>query len=210
MRNTALLHIETDPLWADHIAATVRAWSDVRHVGNASTHTAALNLVTGHAPDFILLDTALPVTDLFFLAKTLAEAPTKPRVFLLARQLAPYLMYRCADTYINGVLLKTPQGCAHLRQAILTPGPQKYFPAEVRTALGNFRTSADAFYKFLSPREIVLLRQLATEWSEETVSATTGLSIATIRWHKYKIMAKLGLHKNIELVQWTQRNGFNG
>lgn len=208
MRQIAFLHIESDPLWAEFIAGGVRQWPEVNYLGAATTIAAATRMAEEGKPELVLLDAGLPGADSFDAALRLQAAAPAPRVLLFTHRLAPYLLYRCLDSHIDGLLLKSLQSCVQLREALSTGPARKYFPEDVRQALARFRTGPAAFHKLLSPREVDLLRFLATEQSEAAISGTTGLAESTVRWHKYQIMAKLGLHRNAELIRWAHENGF--
>ncbi len=58
----------------------------------------------------------------------------------------------------------------------------------------------------LTPREREVLQLLAEGHSMKEVAGILNLSTRTIAFHKYKMMGKLGLKRNAELIQYAVRH----
>ena len=60
----------------------------------------------------------------------------------------------------------------------------------------------------LSPREIEVIRMIAEGKSSKEIAETLFLSFRTIQNHRTKIMKKLNLKKNTDLVRYAIRKGY--
>jgi DNA-binding NarL/FixJ family response regulator len=59
----------------------------------------------------------------------------------------------------------------------------------------------------LTPREAEIAQLLAEGKTNFCVSVILGISVRTVETHRMKIMQKLHLESNVELVHWAIRNG---
>lgn len=62
----------------------------------------------------------------------------------------------------------------------------------------------------LSPRELEIFLLLASAKSVSEIAAQLGLSVKTISTHRSRILEKMGLGSNAELMQYAMRNGLVG
>jgi DNA-binding NarL/FixJ family response regulator len=60
----------------------------------------------------------------------------------------------------------------------------------------------------LSPREIQIIKMIAEGKSSKEIAETLFLSFRTIQNHRTKIMKKLNLKKNTDLVRYAIRKGY--
>jgi DNA-binding NarL/FixJ family response regulator len=120
-------------------------------------------------------------------------------------ELAAEAFRRGASAY----LLKTsaiPELITAVREAL--NGRVYISPQVTKDALSEFLRShkADRGSKTLTPRQREVLQLLAEGRSMKEAASVLNLTTRTVAFHKYRIMATLGLNTNSELVQYAIRN----
>lgn len=80
-------------------------------------------------------------------------------------------------------------------------------PEITHDALSDFlRSHRRELHKTLTPRQREVLQLLAEGRSMKEAASILNLTTRTIAFHKYRIMAALGLHTNADLVQYAIRH----
>ena len=59
----------------------------------------------------------------------------------------------------------------------------------------------------LTPREIEIIRHLATGKTNREIAALLEIGVRTIETHRFNIIRKLGIHTLGELIQYAIREG---
>jgi DNA-binding NarL/FixJ family response regulator len=205
----SLLHVDGDVQWGRAVQQMVRPWQEVRHVGTATSAQAGIALCRTEQPDLALLGLALPDSDGFELALTLANLPRPPRILLLTMKTDAVTLFRAGCACIAGMVWKTGHVQETLRCAVreILAG-RKFFPEDVRKAMRVTRTDPTAFFKILSSREIAILPLLGQGLTDTQIGERNGLCPATVKSHRQHIMTKLDLHRTADLVQWAAEKGF--
>lgn len=65
-------------------------------------------------------------------------------------------------------------------------------------------------HESLSPRELEILLLLATARSVSEIAAQLRLSVKTVSTHRSRLLEKMGLRSNAELMQYAVRHGLTG
>ena len=76
-------------------------------------------------------------------------------------------------------------------------------------AVNALRTGPDAYCKMLSKREMELLPMLGHGDSNQDIGAAFSISPLTVKFHREKIMQKLGIHSSDRLIRWAAEKGFS-
>lgn len=205
----SILQIEDDPIWNRMIEPIVRELPDLAHYECRESGQSALGVVSEMQPDLILLDLMLPDIDGFVLAPQLQAAAKSARLLLLTIRSDDVALYHANSPSFSGMLWKSVEITNELPLAIRTVlAGGRYFAANVRMSLRRLRSDPQAYFKILSPKEIALLPSLGLGLDDSAVARISGLSVHTVRSHRQHILAKLGMHRSIELVHWCIQHGF--
>jgi two-component system response regulator NreC len=211
MRVSALsiLYIEDDSPWCELVEAAARAWPGCGQFAAAATVVEGQDMARTLQPEIVLLDLPLPEADGFALARELSRLPHHPRLLLLSASSHDAVLLQARQAHVAGLLWKTPAAIRVLPFALeeIAIG-RRFIPPEVGAALRRLRADSGAFFKFISERELELLPVLGLGHTDDEIAARVGLSPLTIKSHRQHILAKLGLHRSVDLVQWAIRNGF--
>jgi DNA-binding NarL/FixJ family response regulator len=180
---------------------------DIRVVAEAADGTEALDMVTQHSPDVVLMDIRMPVMDGLTATEALRARPRAPEVIVLTTFDADVHVLRALRAGAAGFLLKdTPpdQIVAAVRQVaqgqpVLSPVVVRRLIARV-TDVDHDRRRAVARLESLSHRERDVAMAVGQGKSNAEISATLYLSIPTVKTHVSSILTKLGLNNRVQIA----------
>lgn len=177
------------------------------HVGSATDGKEGLEMIRETKPDVVILDLQLPSMHGLEIAQTVKKELPLTRILALSAESDPYTVHRAQEIGVDGYLDKSDSSLTDevtLLDAIFKVARgQTVYSAKIEAA------SKDTdFLKYLSEREMEVLRALATCKTNESVAQMLNLSESTVQTHKRNIMGKLGIHSTPDLVAYALAKGF--
>ncbi|MFI9818555.1 response regulator [Saccharothrix variisporea] len=178
-------------------------------VAEASDGAQAVEAVRRTKPDVVLMDIRMPELDgLEATRRILTGRPDEPRVIMLTTFDLDHYVYAALAAGASGFLLKdvTPE---HLVSAVrlVRTGDALLAPTITRRLVERFAhrdggttTTAHQDLAALTPRELEVLRLLASGLSNAELAGRLHLSEATVKTHIARILAKLGLRDRVQAV----------
>jgi DNA-binding NarL/FixJ family response regulator len=187
------------------------AMPDLTVAGEAADGHEALARIRSENFDVALLDVSMPgMSGIELIKRIKAERPRLPILVLsmhkeqqfalralkagaagyLTKESAPELLVSAIRKIAGGGRFITPELAEHLAASV-DPFSQ--------------RTASDA----LSDREFQVLRMIVAGRALSDIAAELSLSIKTVSTHKTRIMKKLGVETNVELLQYALRHGLS-
>jgi len=201
--------VEDHALMRDLLQQTCRDAVKGAVVSGAGDAASGLKLCRRIKPDIILLDLALPDRDGLDLLDELVAASPRSKIIGLSGYMDEFTIYRVLGSALNGFVDKNDHTSAQLATAIRTVMEgERYFSARAMDAWASLRSDPSAFDKILSAREQDLLRLFGRGLGNDQIAATVDLSELTVRNHRCRIMAKLGLRTSAELISYAFEKGF--
>ena len=195
--------------------AMILAADGMEVVAEAANGVEAVEAVRRTEPDIVLMDIRMPELDgLEALRRIVAEAPNPPRVIMLTTFDLDQYVYAALSAGASGFLLKdvTPeQLVAAVR--LVRAGDALLAPAITRRLVERFAKPEPGAIvppsdlAALTPRELEVLRELATGRSNAELAALFQLSEATVKTHVARIMAKLHLRDRAQAVVLAYETG---
>ncbi|MEI5525222.1 response regulator transcription factor [Streptomyces brasiliscabiei] len=185
-------------------------------VGEAADGDQALEAVHRTRPDLVLMDIRMPGTDGLEATRRILSGtvPDPPRVLMLTTFDLDRYVYAALTAGASGFLLKdvTPE---HLVAAVrlARTGDALLSPAITRRLIERFVSptpETPALHRDLAPltpRELQVLRALATGLSNTELAAHFRLSEATVKTHVARILAKLRLRDRAQAVVVAYETG---
>lgn len=177
--------------------------SGIEVIGEAGSREDVLGAVHTHAPDLLLLDTALSGAN-FEIVKEIRQKRPEVRVLLLVPG-AGSLSTPLEQTGAFGWM------------------PKEASPSELVTAIRNASPAGDScslnlaklhaqtgpacsrFKDLLTRREQEVLELLMQAGTSREIAETLGLSLKTVESHKFNLMRKLDVHSRSELIKLALR-----
>lgn len=204
-----LLHVEPDVAWREAICRVCAEIDSINYCGYCFTAHQAIDACRALMPDIVLLELALPDFDIFTAIETLTKEPSYPQVAILTTRCDDVSVHLIDMLNIRSYLWKTPHYENDLKCAFNALSAGKiYLPSEVVKARNTLRSSSNAFFKILSKTEQSLVPYFGKGVSDEAIAVEFNMNVLTVRWHRRRILAPLGLHRSIDLIQWAHDKGF--
>jgi two-component system response regulator NreC len=186
---------------------------DVEIIGEAGTASEALNQVSTHHPDVVLMDIGLP--DLSGIQATTEIKRLWPEVAVVA------LTIHEGEEYFFKMLEAGASGYVPKRAApeelltairVAASGDVYLYPTLAKLLVRDFLSTETAqkteqTLNDLTPRENEVLTQLAEGGSNAVIGNKLSISPKTVARHRENIMRKLNLHSRTELVKYAIRKG---
>ncbi|WP_218041106.1 response regulator [Acrocarpospora macrocephala] len=171
----------------------------------AANGAQAVAAVQRTAPDVVLMDIRMPEMDGIEATRRIVAAGTcGTRVLILTTYDLDQYVYAALTAGASGFLLKdvTPeQLVAAVR--VVRAGNALLAPAITRRLVERFARPDEAIHRDLSdltPRELEVLRLMATGLSNAELAERLVLSPATVKTHVARILGKLDLRDRVQAV----------
>jgi DNA-binding NarL/FixJ family response regulator len=186
---------------------------DIDVVAEAADGVTAVELVTEHRPDVVLMDVRMPRMDGLAATRQIVASGASCRILILTTYDEDDYLYRAMRAGACGFLLKDMRR-DQLVHAIRTvaDGAALLHPVLTRRLLDRFCQGPPpgqrpAVLAGLTDRELDVLRRVARGQSNAEIAADMYLSAATVKTHLAHIMTKLALRDRIQAVVLGYESG---
>ncbi len=201
--------IEDHALMRDLLLRVCREVSRGTKAVGAADAASGVKLCAREKPDIIILDLALPDRDGLDMLDELLAASPKSKIVGLSGYVDEFTMHRVLGSRLHGFVDKNEHTSGQLAAALRSViGGERYFSASAQRAWLSLRSDPAAFNKVLSVREQNLMRLFGQGLGNEQIAGLVNLSELTVRNHRCRIMAKLGLRTSAELISYAFEKGF--
>ena len=199
-----LLLVDDHTIFRAGISRLVADEIDLEVAAEAADGATAIALIQHQAFDVVLLDINMGARNGFdTLIRVRAERPRLPVIMLsmyAESQYARLALRAGANAYLSKDV-STDELLRTIRQVATG---QTYVPVGVSYAHPE---AATAPHESLSPREMQVLQLISQGVSLTEIGERLHLSVKTIGSHRTRLLAKLEIHSNAELVQYAMRHG---
>ena len=197
-----VLSVDDHPLLREGIATIVGSQPDMLLVSQASSGTEAIRLFREHQPDVTLMDLRLPdLSGIDALIAIRAEFP-EARIIMLTTFEGDVEIQRALEAGARGYLLKNMPPSELVEVIRQVHAGKKRVPAEVAAHLAEHMSDED-----LTPREIEVLRKIATGNRNRDIAEILFISEETVKVHIKHIMEKLGARDRTQAIAIALRRG---
>jgi len=184
-------------------------WVDV--VAEVGTADEAINAVTRHLPDVVVMDIRLPGDSGIDACRKIVARWPQIKVIMLTSFDEDNLIFKALQAGAAGYVLKQVGNqplidaldAARQGMALLDPSVTLRLIEYVRN---QERKQQAAAFGDLSHREMMILAEVALGKSNNQIAESLNLSENTVRNHVSTILAKLGLTNRIEAATYAVRH----
>jgi two-component system, NarL family, invasion response regulator UvrY len=197
------------PVVRQGLARIMSAELDVALLREAETAHALLELVREQPPDVVLLDVGLPGrSGLDVLQQIKQEHPRLPVLVLSVHPTNQYAI-RALRAGASGYLTKDLASAELVRAVRTVTSGHRYVTPDVadRLAADLERPDDRPLYDALSDREFEVLILLAAGRSVMQIAQELCLSDKTISTYRCRILQKLNLKTNADIIRYAMRHG---
>jgi len=197
-----ILAVDDHPLLREGIAALVNAECDMKLVAEASNGQEALERFRLHRPDVTLMDLQMPgFNGIESIIKIQSEFPNA-RIIVLTTYTGDVQVLRALKAGARAYILK-----GHVHRELLETiravhAGKKRIPPEVAAELADHAGEDQ-----LSPREIEVLRLIASGNANKLIADQLSISEETVKSHVTNILSKLSANDRTHAVTIGLRRG---
>ncbi|MFF2079047.1 response regulator [Kitasatospora sp. NPDC058162] len=213
---TSVLIVDDQVLIRAGIAALVRATDGLEVAGEAATGEEAVDLAAHRPPDVVLMDIRLPgMSGIAALERILAAAaPPKPKVVMLTVYDLDQYVYAALRAGASGFLLKdTPPERLLTAVKQIAEGEMLFAPTVTRRLVETYARQGEPVAEQpdtldgLTARERDVLHLVGRGLTNDQIAQRLVVSIATVKTHVNRLMAKLALTSRAQAVVVAYESG---
>ena len=204
-----VLIVDDDALVRAGLSMMLSGTDDIQIVGEAADGAEAPSAVRQSTPDVVLMDIRMPKVDGLASTEQLLRLPNPPQVIVLTTFDADEYVLQALRAGASGFLLKdTPP--ADIAAAIrrVAAGEPTLSPTVMRSLIEHVadggvdarKQNAQALLDQLSDREREVAIAVGQGKSNADISAELFMSIATVKAHMSRLMAKLELANRVQVA----------
>jgi len=192
MTNIRILICDDHEVVRKGLALVLRQEPDFEVIGEAQNGNEALAKASDLQPDLLLLDWKMPGTDGITTARTIRQRTPGIRILVLSGAPVEDAVLDSLDAGVDGFVHKAISP-SNLALAIrVVAGGQPYLDPEVtQTLLRRANVGSYQEQVALTPREMDVLRLMATPATYSQIGETLSISEETVRTHAKNILTKL-------------------
>jgi DNA-binding NarL/FixJ family response regulator len=204
---------EDHVLVREGIKKIIEALPGLQIVGEVGDGLELLELLKGLAVDMVILDISMPSLPGIEVTREIKTAYPAVKVLILTMHKKQEYLNNAIAAGVDGYLLKEDapkellNAIEKIRQGMIYVSP--LLSSDLATLyVQSRRQDPDEPLAPLSPREIEIITLIAEGKSSKEIASILFLSFRTIQNHRTKIMKKLNLKKNTDLVRYAIRKGY--
>jgi DNA-binding NarL/FixJ family response regulator len=209
-----VLLADDDPLVLSGLKMMLAGAGNIEVVGEAYDGRSVMPAVDLHHPDVVLMDIRMPRGDGIAATRLLRAQASPPQVIVLTTFDADELVLRALQAGAAGFLLKdtAPGDIVAAIQAVHA-GDGSLSPAITRRLIALVAGDPDTVARqqqarrllaSLTPREYQVAAAIAQGHSNAGVAAHLHMSLATVKAHVSRLLAKLGAENRVQIALLVQ------
>jgi len=198
-----VLIVDDHDMLREGLSTFLRAFPDMRLVGEAANGVEAVQRCRELAPDVVLMDLLMPEMDGVAAIRAINAAPPRPAIIALSSFGEEQLVRAALEAGARSYLLKNVSA-ESLAEAIrlARAGIGSLSPEASAWLAGRPEPAAD-----LTPREREILRLLIDGDTNAEIALRLGLSLYTVKNHVRNLLGKLGVSSRTEAVSLALQRG---
>ena len=193
----------------------VESQPDLQLVGEAADGNEALALVRARRVDVVLMDLRMPRLDGIEATAAITREQPRTRVLALTTFDLDEYAFPALRAGASGFLLKDARAeeivgairTVHAGHGVVAPSTTRRLIEHVATTPAADGTRAARIRALLTPRELDMLRELATGDSNAEIARRLHLSENKVKTHVGHVLSKLGLRDRVQAVVLAYESG---
>ncbi|OFV94101.1 MAG: DNA-binding response regulator [Acidobacteria bacterium RIFCSPLOWO2_12_FULL_65_11] len=181
-------------------------WPDAA-VGEADSAEAGLQQIQQDDWDVVVLDISMAGTSGLDLLKTLHHLYPRLPILVLSMHPASQFARRALSAGALGYLTKDSAPTALVDAILQVRRGHTYASAATRQALAEASDVRAHPHDVLSDREYQVLRMIGSGRTVSQIAASLALSVKTVSTYRARVLDKLGMTTNVELMRYVIENG---
>lgn len=179
-------------------------------IEEASSGSETLNMLRQHRADILILDIAMSDTNsLHILPDVKALQPSMP-VLILSMYNDRQFVVHALRAGVSGYLTKEHAPDELIRAIRTILAGRRYIGESLAEQIADHLAGGDASrlpHETLSARELEVLLLIGSGLALSQIAGKLGLSVKTVSTYRARILEKMGLHSNADLIRYVVRHG---
>jgi DNA-binding NarL/FixJ family response regulator len=204
---------EDHVLVREGIKKIIEALPGLQVVGEVGDGRELIKLLKRLAVDMVILDISMPSLPGIEATREIKQEYPTVKVLILTMHKKKEYLHNAMDAGVDGYLLKEDapkellNAIEKIRQGMLYVSP--LLASDLANLYVKSQRQEEAEpVEPLTPREIEIIKMIAEGKSSKEMAEIMFLSFRTIQNHRAKIMKKLNLKKNTDLVKYAIHKGY--
>jgi len=192
------------PLFRRGLKHALEETSDIEVIGEASNGDSLLSMIKSDNLDMVLLDISMPGKSGLDLLKQLKSEHSKLPILILSVYPEEQYAVRFIKAGASGYLTKE-SAAEKLAEAIrkIAAGGKYASTAIIEKLAFDFSDSNKPLHETLSDREYQVFGMISIGKSLTEIGVDLSLSVKTISTHRTRILEKMKMKKNAELIHYA-------
>lgn len=196
-------------MFREAVARLLEKHLEAEIVAQASTSPEAVEAVTRHQPDLVILDIVMPGRGGLDVLAEIKQRRPRTKVLILTSCPEDRYAVRCLRGGADGYVTKD-RSSEVLVDAVRTVARGQKFISDtlaqyLAQSLAGDREAAP--HESLSDRELEVMRLLAMARTVSEIADELHLSVKTISTYRTRILQKTGLKNNAEIMRYAMEEG---
>jgi DNA-binding NarL/FixJ family response regulator len=203
-----LVLADDHPFILDALEGLFRLEEDIEVVARCADGMQAIDAVSEHEPDVLILDMRMPRADGLAVMRALRDLGSQTRVVLLTGAVTDRELAESLRLGVRGVVLK------EMAPAKLVQCVRKVYAGHVWVEQQSIAQAVDLMLRWeaggrelaeqLTRREIEIVKLAAAGLRNQEIARRLTVSEGTVKVHLHNIYAKLGVDGRMELLKYAQ------
>jgi DNA-binding NarL/FixJ family response regulator len=177
--------------------------------GEAETARAALGMVWGESWDLVIMDISLPDRSGLDILRDIRKARPELPVLVLSMHTEEQYAERVLRAGAAGYLTKLHAADELVRAVSKVSEGGRYVSGELAERLAaNLAGAGNRLgHESLSEREFQVLRLIGAGKTVKDISLELSISVQTVSTHRARLLRKMGLRSNAEVMRYAMEHG---
>ena len=213
VRRTLVLRADDHTIIRSGLRLLLEQQPDFKVVAEAEDGRQAVELVSRHHPEVVVLDIGMPQLNGIAATQQIVSLEPRTHVVILSMHSDEGYVLRALKAGAQAYILKNSAEADLIRAVrAVSEGKSFFSPVISKMLLEDYvrqirDKQVEDSYDLLTPREREVLQLLAEGRTNKEVANILKLSIYTVETHRGNILEKLNLHGVPELILYAVRKG---
>lgn len=203
-----IIIVEDHPLFREGIRKIINDQIDLKVVAETESPQEVLELIKKHNPDIIMLDITLPGRSGIDLTKDVRTFYPKLPIIIISMHPEERFAVRAIKAGASSYLSKESDPKIVLDAIRALASGKKYITPKVAEYLAHDidSSSTKSNHELLSDREFEVMQLIASGKTVKEIAEQLSLSVNTINTYRMRVLEKMNLKSNIDLVHYCIQN----
>jgi two-component system response regulator NreC len=209
-----VLLVDDHAMFREGVRSLLEGEPDLEVVGEVEDGRQAVQTALSLAPDVVLMDITMPQLDGIEATRQIRAQNDAIKVLILTMHDNEDVFFRSISAGASGYVLKRSGGLELMSAIRSTHEGNSYLSPLLAKALmsdylqrGERSQDGPGQGRRLSAREQEILKLIAEGNSSREIAEMLTLSVKTVHNHRTRLMTKLDIHRNTDLVKYAIRLG---